>query len=625
MARAKAIFTSLRLADSLLSARAPPTARPYLTETARLCLDNPRSFVIGKLFLSTRPSTVLELLSGSDWSAELETELDNLIPLPSHETAVYVLKKLNGDPGRASDFFSWVCKKDGFKGSATLYSLMLRVLATDGRMQGFWVTLGRMKERGFYLDEETYLTILGILKKDKKSNDAMALTHFYNRMIQDNAQDAAVKQVVRTVLEKGWSDEVERELQEMKFVLTDNFVIRVLKELRNHPLKAVKIFHWMGSCPGFAHGTITYNAAARVLARDDSIEEFWSIIEEMKGLNHDMDIDTYTKISRQFQKSKMMEDAVKLYEFMMDGLYKPSVQECSLLLRSLAGRADMELAFRVLRKFESTGQSLPKTIYDGVLRCVTADGKLDLAEDIMEAMRKSGHAPDNITYSQLVFGLCKVRRLDEACNVLEKMEEEGCIPDIKTWTILIQGHCNANEVDKAFLIFAKMMERNVDVDADALDVLVNGFVTQNKIEGACKLITEMVHKFHVRPWQATYKHLITKLLAIRKLEEAMDLLREMKRQNHPPFPEAFMEYISKFGTVNDAVEFLKALSVKKYPSVNTYFNILQSFFKEGRDSEAKDLLYQCPPHIRQHPKMNELFCSINGPKIANSRSEFTTQ
>lgn len=458
MARAMAILTSLRLARSLLSAQAH-RARPLITGSNRSFLDNPSPFAIGKLFLSTKPSSVLELVLSSDWSAELETELDNSIPLPSHETAVYVLKKLNEDPEKASDFFSWLCKKDGFKQSSALYSLVLRVLAISGRMQEFWVTLRRMKERGFYLDEETYLTVLGILKKEKKSSDAMALTHFYNRMIQENAQDAAVKQVAAAVLEKGWTDVVERELLEMKFELSDNFVIRVLKELRNHPLKALKFFHWVGSCPGFAHCTITYNAVARVLARDNSIEEFWSIIEEMKGLNYDLDTDTYTKISRQFQKSKMMHDAVKLYEFMMDGLYKPSIQECSLLLRSLAGKADMELVIRVMTKFESTGHSLPKAIYDGVLRCITAVGKLDLAEDIMESMRQSGHTPDNITYSQLVFGLCKVGRLDEACNVLEKMEEEGCIPDIKTWTILMQGHCDATEVDKAFLIFARMMEK----------------------------------------------------------------------------------------------------------------------------------------------------------------------
>ncbi|PKI65373.1 hypothetical protein CRG98_014255 [Punica granatum] len=484
-------------------------------------------------------------------------------------------------------------------------------------MKEFWVLLRKMKERGFYLDEETYLTIAGILKKDKKGTDAMALTHFYNRMIEENGQDAAVKRMVGSVLDNRWSSQVERDLQEMKILLTDNFVIRVLKELRNHPLQALKFFHWVGSCPGFAHSTVTYNAAVRVLARGDSIQEFWSVVEEMKHLNHDLDIDTYVKISRQFQKSKMMHDAVKLYEFMTDGLYKPSVQECSLLLRSLAGKADIELVLRVMRKFESTGQSLSKTIYDGVLRCVTAVGRIDVAEDIIEAMRNSGHQPDSITYSQLIFGLCKLRRLDEACDVLEKMEKEGCLPDIKTWTILIQGHCDANEVDKAFLIFAKMMEKNVDVDADVLDVLVNGFVAQNKIEGACKLITELVHKFHVRPWQATYKHLISKLLAVRKLEEAMDLLREMKRQNHPPFSVPFVEYISKLGTVNDAVEFLKTLSVKEYPSVHTYFNVLQSFFREGRDSEAKDLLYQCPPHIRQHPKMTELFGSTKAPAVAN--------
>ncbi|KAI6675416.1 hypothetical protein NL676_003322 [Syzygium grande] len=222
-------------------------------------------------------------------------------------------------------------------------------------------------------------------------------------------------------------------------------------------------------------------------------------------------------------------------------------------------------------------------------------------------MRNAGYEPDNITHSQLVFGLCKAKRLDEACEVLDKMEELGCTPDIKTWTILIQGHCVANEVDKALFLFAKMMEREIDADADLLDVLINGFISQSRIDGAYQLFVELINKARIRPWQATYKNLIDKLLGVRKLDEAMELLRLMKKQNYPAYPEPFVQHISRFGTVHDASEFLKALSVKDYPTISAYVYVLESFFKEGRHSEAKDLLYKCPHHIRQHPKVSVLF------------------
>ncbi|KAJ6688246.1 hypothetical protein OIU74_016875 [Salix koriyanagi] len=91
----------------------------------------------------------------------------------------------------------------------------------------------------------------------------------------------------------------------MRIVLTDNFVIRVLKELRSYPVKALRFFQWVDRREGYQHNTVTYNALMRVLGRDDSIKEFWSAVDEMKNAGYEMDIDTYIKISRQFQKNQV--------------------------------------------------------------------------------------------------------------------------------------------------------------------------------------------------------------------------------------------------------------------------------------------------------------------------------
>lgn len=555
----------------------------------------------------------MELVLANEWSTELETELHNSNLGWTHERVVYVLKKLDKSPHKASDFFNWVCEKNGFRPSSLVYSLMLRILVLKD-MKMFWETIKKMKEQGFYIDEETFISILGQLNKEKMTKDVVALKHFNDRMVEENAMDSVVKKVVDVVLGMEWSDEVGNRLGEIVVEFSDNFVLRVLKELRNHPSKACSFFHWIDQYPGYEHNSVTYNAAARVLGRNDSIREFWDMIAKMKGMGHDLDLDSYIKISRQFQKSKMMEDAVKLYELMMDGPYKPSTQDCSYLLRSISvgDKPDLSLAFRVAKKYESTGHTLSKAAYDGIHRSLTSTGRFDEAEKMMNVMRKAGYEPDNITYSQLVFGLCKARRLEEASRVLDEMEANGCTPDIKTWTILIQGHCSAGEVDEALICFAKMMEKNCNADADLLDVLINGFLSQRKIQGAYNLLIQLANKARLKPWQATYKNLIEKLLEVRKLEEAMDLLRLMKKQKYPPYPDPFIPYVSKFGTVEDAAEFLKALSVKEYPSPSAYVHVFKSFFSEGRHSEAKDLLFRCPHHIRKHQDISKLFGSAKG-------------
>ncbi|KAL0722368.1 hypothetical protein Bca4012_036967 [Brassica carinata] len=606
MYRSKALLSCLRNAYSKISTRSylirPQVGFPPISSQSPWQV---RTF-------SSKPDSMLQLLLENAWSKKVEEELKK--PDTSsltHETAIYLLRKLDKHPEKAHSFLDWVIREAVLTPTSPLYSTMLRILAQQRSMKRFWTTLTDMKRGGFYMDEETYKTVYTLLNKEDNSKaDAAALAHFYERMLKENAVSGVAGSVSAAVSRvANWSCEVERELQEMRLPLSDNFVIRVLKELREHPLKALAFFRWVGSASGYRHGTVTYNAVLRVLARPSSVAEFWSVVDEMKSVGHEVDLDTYIKVSRQFQKCKMMTEAVKLYEFMMDGPYKPSVQDCSLLLRSLSAgpSPDLDLVFRVSRKYESTGKSLSKAVYDGIHRSLTSVARFEEAEDVVMAMRGAGYEPDNITYSQLVFGLCKAKRLEEARGVLDRMEAGGCSPDIKTWTILIQGHCKNNEVDKGFVCFANMLERGFDVDSDLLDVLVSGFLGQNRIEGACKFLMEMVRNANVKPWQTTYKGVIDKLLEIKKGDEALDLLQMMKKQNYPAYAEPFDGYLAKFGSLEDAKKFLDVLSSKDSPSFAAYFHVVEAFYREGRLADAKDLVFVCPHHFKTHPKITALF------------------
>lgn len=488
---------------------------------------------------------------------------------------------------------------------------MLRILCHKDWMKEFWIVAGEMAEHGFEMGKETYLTLLCSLKEGKMANEAAALTKLFQKMLERSASDTSASSAVEIILEFDWSEEIGRKLDDLKLSFSDITVLKILKEVRGYPSRALGFFQWVAEQPGFKHNAVTYNALIRILARDDCIQTFWSMVKEMKGQGLEIDLDTYIKIFRDFLKRKMMKEAIELYEFMMEGPYKPSIQDCNVLLRqiSLSGNPDMDLVYRVVRNYEATGHSLSKAVYDGIHRSLTSVGRFEEAEKILNSMRDAGFQPDNITYSQMVFGLCKAGRLDEACEVLDEMEAQGCTPDLKTWTILIQGHCVAGEVNEALSCFTKMMEKNCDADADLLEVLVNGLCGENRAGAAYTLVVELVEKARLRPWQATYKHLIQKLLGEGKLEEALKLLCLMKGHKFPPFADPFVIHISKYGTVEDAKEFLKALTVNKFPSPSAYLNLFKSFLNEGRYSEAQDLLYKCPHHIRNHVDIAKLFSS----------------
>ncbi|ESW27479.1 hypothetical protein PHAVU_003G205400 [Phaseolus vulgaris] len=623
MNRLKAIVANLRSVDSPLARGLIATRSIQLTQnqvthfslyTPSPLLDHSHNFpfpnIHRKLYFSSKPNPIPELIFTSHWSKGLEHELEKCYPSLTHETVVYILKRLEANPEKAWCFFDWVSTKKWFRASSTLYGLILRVLATEETIKQFWITLWTMKRKGFYFYEEMYFPILAGFKRKKMDKDRSSLIHFYNRSIREDAMQSVVANVVDIISVSKWGDGVKGELAKVNIQLSDNFIIRVLRELRNTPLKAYEFFRWVGRQSGYEHNTITYNAFARVLARTDSIEKFWSVIEEMKSVDHELDIDTYLKISRILQRNRMMEDAVKLYELMMDSSYKPSVEDCCFLLNSISesDKPNLDLVFRVSKKYESTGHTLSKAIYDGIHRSLASSGKLDEAEDIVNRMRNAGHEPDNITYGQVIVGFCKMRRLEEACKVLEDMESCGCIPDTKTWTLLVQGYCVASEVDKALLCLHKMIEKGCNLDATVLSVLTDSFLGQKRIDDAYKLLVKVVTKHGASPSHGTYKKLIVNLLEIEKFEEALNLLCLTRKHKCTPILEPFVQYISNFGSVEDAVKFLKSKGSSR--SYLIYLRVFKSLLGKGRLSDAEDLLSKIPSYISKRKEILEFFNSM---------------
>ncbi|PKU68233.1 pentatricopeptide repeat-containing protein At3g48250, chloroplastic [Dendrobium catenatum] len=562
------------------------------------------------IFPSPYPSQSIPFSSIPE-SSDLN-EFSSLTSVPTPESIIYVIKKLDKVPQKALDFFNFAKAHYALVPGPSAYNLMLRILAHKDFISDFWVLLNSMQKNGYKLDEGAYRVILGCFKNQKLIADSSSLTKFYYSAKEKSSTDAAVKYAAKIVLDaQDWSKEVEKNLEDLKSSVSEELVAMILRELRDYPHKALVFFAWASGIPDYQHGSVAHNAMALVLGRDESIGEFWSLVKEMR---YDMDIDTYVKVTRQFLKRKMMKDAVELYEFMMDGPYKPAIQDCGLLLRqlSLSSNPDLDLVFRVVKKYEAVGYSLSKVVYDGIHRSLTSTAKFEEAMEIMQKMRQEGYEPDNITYSQLVYGLCKTKRLDDASNVLDEMEKGGCTPDLKTWTILIHGYCSAGDVDGALECLTKMIGKNYEVDADLLDVLVNGLCGKKRTKSAYTLMVEMIDNAQLRPWQSTYKYLIKELLGVGKLEEALKLLSMMKNCKVPPFIEPFAAHIAKFGTIEDAKEFLKILAGKTYPSSTTYVNLFKAFFDQGRYTEAQDLLFKCPHHIRKLVDISKLFGSVKG-------------
>ncbi|KAL5718078.1 hypothetical protein ACHQM5_011017 [Ranunculus cassubicifolius] len=610
MKRANTILTSLKNINSFLLSR-PSPCRLLHFQACNSSLFSP--FSPQKSHFSTNISPILDLVLTKQWSNTLETDLSEKFqstPL-NHETVVYVLRQLEGNPKKANDFFNWVCNNHGFKVNSFIYGQMLLILANKDTVKEFWGLCKKMLEEGCDVDENVCNNVWGKFKTAKMLNEISEWEKCLEKMAEKGSKDATVVGVVEVVLGIDSEDELVEKLGEFKDDLSENRILRIFRALEGYPLKALFFFRWLNKHADYTHDVVTYSAILRILKQKKSIKEFWSVIEEMKKAGHDLDIDMYIKAARYFSKNMMVEDLVKIYELAMDGPYKPRSEECALILRdiSITEAPDLDLVSRVLKKCELSGNSLSKASYDGVYRCFANSGKFDEAENILDTMRNAGLEPDKITYSHGLFALGKAGKLEEVIKLLKAMEASGCIPNLKTYANLIKGQCSRGQVDDALTCYTMMLEKNLEADPDLLDHLVRGFCSYRKVDKAYSMVTELVDKTQVRPMKSTFNNLIEALLKQREFKKGMDILRLMKKHEYQLTRKPFVVYISKYGKVEDAVKFLEAYRFMTQPTVVTYLHILVSFFKEGRQSEAQDFLDKCPEYIRNHPDITNLFDS----------------
>eukprot|EP00252_Welwitschia_mirabilis_P001614 TRINITY_DN11515_c0_g1_i1.p1 TRINITY_DN11515_c0_g1~~TRINITY_DN11515_c0_g1_i1.p1 ORF type:complete len:497 (+),score=63.76 TRINITY_DN11515_c0_g1_i1:52-1542(+) len=424
----------------------------------------------------------------------------------------------------------------------------------------------------------------------------------------DSVRASSSDRIYRVIIREGWTDETLRKLRRFHGNISEESVLQVLENLAETPEFARKFFDWAASFNRSNLGAAAFNALIRIVGTPRRTPDFWEMAEEMRNRGFKMEMKTYVTVSRRFSKKKMNEDHMRLFLWMIEnGEEKPSARDCYMLLKRLSDEnsPDIGSAMKVVEGFKKSGGIIKKAIYDGIHRCLTSSGRFEKAAEILDSMKKDGFVPDNITYSQLIFGLCKHKRLDEACSIIEEMEKQNCIPDIETWAVLIEGHCSAGEVDKALHIFKKVSEECSDVDSEILGILVKQLCSRNRESEAYDFFSEMVEKRGLKPPEATYEALITKLIVSEKLQEASIVLRLMKAQGYRPFLHVFYKFFAQKKSVYEANDFLVSLRNFVSPT-KAYVAMVAEFFYAHRQKEAHALVSKCPNQIVRNHKLRSM-------------------
>ncbi|KAF9592944.1 hypothetical protein IFM89_019149 [Coptis chinensis] len=207
---------------------------------------------------------------------------------------------------------------------------------------------------------------------------------------------------------------------------------------------------------------------------------------------------------------------------------------------------------RVVETFTNGGNSLTTSILDMVVKSLISVNRLKECGTILKAMEKGGFVLTNEVYNKIIFHLGSVDRAGNAKSVifLRTMVEEVGVTDA--------GH--------------------------AFEEVLKGFCRKRKATDAYNFLSEMGG-----------------------FNEALSLLGLRKGHGFPPFLEPFIDRISKSGTGDDAISFLKAVTDRKFPSTIVVVLMIEVFFKVGRHNEAHNCFSKPPSYICNHADVLNLF------------------
>lgn len=539
-----------------------------------------------------------------------DLELNNIFI--SHELILSVLGKLDSCPDVARRFFDWVESSNGERLSSKSYNLMLGILGVNGFVQEFWTLVDVMKKKGYGVSKGVRDRVLEKFDKEGMSGDAEKLRGVFASGSVDDSSEKICSRVSKIIRNEVWGDDVEKQLQDLNATFSSDLVKLVLKNLGTEPTKALIFFRWLEENGLCKHDQQTYNTVAQVLGREDCIDRFWKVVDEMRRKGYDMEEEVYAKVLGRFCKRKMLKDAVDLYEYAMAGANKPSMHCCTYLLKKIAvgKQFDMGLFYRVVRIFTESGNVLTNSMLDSVLKSLNSVGRYGECSKVLKAMEEGRYVVSNNLQSKIAFELSSSGRKDEAIEIVDSMEVFE--RNSKTWASLIEGLCVAGDLDKASSCLRKMLEKEGANSAGyAFDSLIVTYCRKNKAMDAYNILNEIVTEKQLRPWHSTYKVLISKLLVEGGFGQALNILEMMKNHGFPPFVDPFVEYVSKSGTGDEAVVFMKAMTSKRFPSTAVVLRVFEAYFKAGRHFQAQDFLSKCPRYIRNHADILNLFSSMN--------------
>ncbi|CAI0377193.1 unnamed protein product [Linum tenue] len=534
-----------------------------------------------------KAKSMARIISSKPWSAEVETSLSTISSSISKTTVMEVLRLVK-NPSNALEFFNWVPKM-GFTHDQDCYFSMLEILGRAGKLNA---------ARNFLSSIE------------KKSKGAVRLhDRFFNSLIRSYGDAGLFNESLKVFA-------LMKSLGVSPSVRTFNSLFLVLlKRGKTNMVKSMfdDMLHTYGVFPD----TYTFNILIRGFCKNTLVDEGFRFYNQMVESKCDPDVVTYNTLMDGLCRVGKVQTAHNV----MKGMnkkgrdVKPDVVTYTTLVRGYCMKLEIDEAMAVFEEMVERGLKPNDITFNTLIKGLCEAQKFDKIKEVLEgALGGGGFTPDTCTYNTLLYTHCNAGNLDDALNVFEKMMELKAQPDSATYSVLIRNLCKKKDFERAEKLFDKLFEKKILVNDNGCTPLVAAYspifeflCKSGKTYKADRVFRQLMRRGTQDP--SCYKTLIMGHCREGEFEAGYELLVLMLRRGFLPEFETYQSLIDGFLQKGEPVlaqQTLEMMLKSSYlPTAATCHSILALLLEKGCTHEsARFIKLMLTRKIRQNIQLS---------------------
>ncbi|KAK8716449.1 hypothetical protein V6N13_043757 [Hibiscus sabdariffa] len=434
-------------------------------------------------------SEILEWLRAQSWWNF--SEMDFLMLITAYGK--------QGDFNKAEKVLSFMNKK-GYVPSVVSHTALMEAYGKGGRYNNAEAIFRRMQSSGPEPSAVTYQIILKIFVEGNKFKEAEEVFEtLLDKEKSPMKPDQKMFHMMIYMHKKAGSYEKARKLFALmaeQGIKQSTVTYNSLMSFETNYKEVSKIYDQVLINTNFLYGvlgeglisSVLHGLSHKRLAQIDTKLFHVTIDHTMQRAGLRPDVVSYALLINAYGKARREEEALAVFEEMLDAGIRPTHKSYNILLDAFAISGMVEQARTVFKSMRRDRYTPDICSYTTMLSAYVNASDMEGAENFFTRLKQDGLRPNIVTYGTLMKGYAKVNKLEKMVETYEEMRLNGIKANQTIFTTLMDAYGKNREFGSAVVWYKEMESYGVPPDQKAKNILLSLAKTVDEQKEANQLV-----------------------------------------------------------------------------------------------------------------------------------------